>query len=227
MSKKKNELIPLQDNQVIDLSSPQEPEKKKKSFFGESVLDFFDTIFSLAFLFEIIKTLVICLAIVLPIRYFLIQPFYVVGASMEPNFYDHEYLIVDELSYRLRSPERGEVIVFKYPLDTRQFFIKRIIGLPGERIKISNGAISIFNQEYPNGKILDENKYLPAGLKTLKDIDVTLKENEYYVLGDNRNRSKDSTDFGPIDKKLIIGKALIRGWPIDRINYFEAPEYSF
>ena len=90
------------------------------------------------FVFEVVKVVVISLAIIIPVRYFLIQPFYVKGASMEPSFYDHEYLIVDEMSYRFRLPERGEIVVFKYPLDPSQYFIKRVIGLPGEKVEISS-----------------------------------------------------------------------------------------
>ena len=205
----------------------KEVKEKRTSFFIDNILEFLKTIFSLSFILEVIKTLIICLVIVLPIRFFLIQPFYVVGASMEPNFYDHEYLIVDELSYRLRNPERGEIIVFKYPLDMRQYFIKRIIGLPGERIKIDEGVIKIYNQKYPQGQILNENDYLSKNIKTLKQADITLSDEEYFVLGDNRSSSLDSRSFGPVKKEFIIGKALVRGWPINRATYFGAPNYDF
>src|SRR3989344_1293745 len=86
------------------------------------------------FFWEIFKVVVISLVIIIPIRYFLIKPFYVKGASMEPNFHDYEYLIIDEISYRFNQPARGEVVVFKYPFDQSQFFIKRIIGMPGETV---------------------------------------------------------------------------------------------
>ena len=89
------------------------------------------------FFVEVIQIILISCAIIIPIRYFLIQPFYVKGASMEPNFFDSEYLIIDELSYRMRVPERGEIVVFRYPRDPKEFFIKRIIGLPGETVEVS------------------------------------------------------------------------------------------
>lgn len=200
--------------------------REKFSFFIDNALEFLKTIFSLAFLLEIIKTIIICLVVVLPIRYFLIQPFYVKGASMEPNFYDHEYLIIDELSYRLRDPLRGEIIVFKYPLDPSQYFIKRIIALPDERIKVKEGKIIIFNQEDQYGKTLDESNYLSKEIKTFGELDITLKSDEYFVLGDNRGSSLDSRSFGPVKKGLIIGKALLRGWPFDRIDYFNQPKYN-
>ncbi len=168
---------------------------------------------------ETIKVIIISLAIILPIRYFIIQPFYVKGASMEPNFYDHEYLIIDEISYRFKEPQRGEVIVFRYPKDPKQFFIKRIIGLPGETIKIHDGKITIINQKHPGGFILDESAYL-GNKYTRGNLEVKLKKDEYFVLGDNRNSSLDSRIFGPIKRKSIIGRTWIRGWPLKRITIF-------
>src|SRR3989338_4671042 len=95
------------------------------------------------FIVELVKVVLISLVIILPVRYYLVQPFYVKGASMEPTFLDHEYLLIDEISYRFEKPERGAVVVFRYPRDPRQFFIKRIIGLPGETVHIKDGKISI------------------------------------------------------------------------------------
>lgn len=179
-----------------------------------------------AFILELIKVVVICLAIIIPVRYFLIQPFYVKGASMEPNFYDHEYLVIDELAYRLRTPKRGEIIVFHYPKDPRQYFIKRIIALPGEEIIISDGQVTIYNQRWTEGKLLDESSYLPAGVRTLGEVDLKLKADEYFVMGDNRNFSLDSRSFGEVPGENIVGRTWFRGWPIDRITHFELPEYN-
>lgn len=180
----------------------------------------------ISYILEIIKVVIISLAIIVPIRYFLIQPFYVKGASMEPNFYDHEYLIIDEISYRFNNPKRGDTIVFKYPKDQSQYFIKRIIGLPNERIEISNEKIIIYNEENPDGVAIDE-PYLEKGLKMPGSQTVDLGPEEYFVLGDNRLSSYDSRSFGPVHRKLIVGKAWIRGWPFGRIKVFEAPEYNF
>lgn len=174
------------------------------------------------FVWEIVKVASISLAIILPVRYFLIQPFYVKGASMEPNFHDHEYLIIDEISYRFNAPERGQVIVFRYPKDPQEYFIKRVIGLPGEEVQINDGKITIYNKEHPQGFTLDES-YLPSGLETM-DVSgskLQLGENEYFVLGDNRNNSKDSRSFGAVDKSFITGKVLFRGWPLDKITLFD------
>jgi signal peptidase I len=176
-----------------------------------------------AHLFELVKIVVISLAIIIPIRYYLVQPFYVKGASMEPNFYDQEYLIINEIGYRLGKPQRGDIVVFKYPRDPREYFIKRVIGLPGEKVQIKNGDVYIFNAaSNGEGKILDE-AYLPKDLKTygMSEDVVTLSSDEYYVLGDNRNASKDSRFFGPVDKSFLVGRVWLRGFPLDRLTVFK------
>ena len=129
-------------------------------------------------IFEVVKVVLISLAIILPVRMFLIQPFYVEGASMEPSFYDKEYLIINEITYRFNEPQRGEVIVFKYPKNPRQYYIKRIIGLPGETIEIRDGQV------YINNEILGE-EYIEL-LSSDNRRTVVLGDNEYFVLGDNR-----------------------------------------
>ena len=182
----------------------------------------------LAYVFELVKVVAISLAIIIPIRYYLIQPFYVKGASMEPNFYDKEYLIIDEISYRFHEPARGDIVVFRYPKNPEEFFIKRVIGLPGEKVQLKDGSVYIINQNYPNGVQLTED-YLPGDLRTygLSEEPTPLGEDEYYVLGDNRNSSKDSRSFGLVAKKYITGRVLLRGWPFSRFNLFSAPQYSY
>ena len=169
-------------------------------------------------IFEVVKVVLISLAIILPVRMFLIQPFYVEGASMEPSFYDKEYLIVNEITYRFNEPQRGEVIVFKYPKNPRQYYIKRIIGLPGETIEIRDGKV------YINNEILGE-EYIKL-LSSDNRKTVVLGGNEYFVLGDNRKNSSDSRLFGPLKEKYIIGKVWFRGWPLERISTFNLPEYN-
>ncbi len=178
----------------------------------------------LEYIGELIRVVIISLAIILPVRYFLVQPFYVKGASMEPNFHDREYLIIDELSYRLREPSRGEIVVFRYPADPSQFFIKRIIGLPGETIDIQNNKIKVVNKTEPTGLSLEE-PYLEAKDIIYGNFSVKLGQNEYYLLGDNRSFSLDSRQFGPVSKQFFIGRAWIRGWPPDRVTRFVAPDY--
>jgi len=167
---------------------------------------------------EMVRIVIISLLIVLPIRFFVAQPFIVRGASMDPSFRDGEYLVIDELSYRLGIPEREQVIVFRYPRDPQQFFIKRIIGLPGEAVIISNGGISIRKGNEPPMK-LDET-YLSPGLRTGPDITVELGLGEYFVLGDNRGNSSDSRVWGTLRSDLIIGRAIVRLWPPQRLSIF-------
>ncbi|MFY9462600.1 MAG: signal peptidase I [Candidatus Sungiibacteriota bacterium] len=172
---------------------------------------------------EIVRILLISLAIVVPIRYFIVQPFVVRGASMEPNFTDQEYLVIDEASYYFRAPLRGEVIVFRYPRDTSEFFIKRIIGLPGEKITIQKGSVMIANSKYPEGFMLEE-KYLDPALKTYPDIQKNLGQDEYFMLGDNRNASSDSRIWGVLPRKLIIGRAFLSAWP--PATFGRIPDYA-
>jgi len=179
----------------------------------------------LFFIWEITKIVVIALVIVIPIRYFIFQPFYVKGASMEPNFNDGDYLIVDEITYRFKAPQRGEVIVFRYPNDPSQRYIKRIIGLPGETIEVEQGKVMIYNNE---GKevTLEEAAYLPADIFTPGDMRIVLNESEYFVLGDNRTASSDSRRWGPLPRQNIIGRALIRAWPPTALAKIAAPIYE-
>src|SRR4030043_1009546 len=114
----------------------------------------------LLFMWEVSKIVILALLIVIPIRYFIFQPFFVRGQSMEPNFENGDYLIIDEISYRFRDPLRGEVVVFKYPNDPSQRYIKRIIGLPGETIEIQGGQITVLNEE--GRTALEESEYLSA-----------------------------------------------------------------
>jgi len=177
------------------------------------------------FIWETIKVVVFSLIIIIPVRYFLIQPFYVKGASMEPNFFDHEYLVIDEISYRLGEINRGDVVVFRYPNDPSQYFIKRIIGLPGETVAIKDGKVFITNSTRPDGFYLDESSYLP-NTYTQGDKELNLSATEFFVLGDNRDSSLDSRIFGPIDRPSIVGRAWVRGWPFNRLQVFSTPAYN-
>lgn len=191
--------------------------------FKEQIKNFFSQVF------ELVKIVVISLAIIIPIRYYLIQPFYVKGASMEPTFYDQEYLIVNEIGYKVNPPQRGDVVVFRYPRDPQEFFIKRIVGLPGEKVQVKDGQVVVYNQDNNwQGVSLNED-YLPKSLKTygMNDDIVTLNNEEYYVLGDNRNASKDSRVFGPVNKSFLIGRVWLRGFPFSRAQYFEPKSTQF
>ncbi len=157
---------------------------------------------------ELLKIGIIALLIVIPIRYFVFQPFVVRGASMEPNFTDFDYLIINEISYRFEAPKRGDVIVFDSPMTPSQRFIKRVIGLPGETVKIQQNEINIITPE--KTITLNESSYLPTSLVTSNSNAVTLDLDEYFVLGDNRPYSYDSRYFGAIKRDTIIGKVAFK-----------------
>lgn len=180
-----------------------------------------------AFFWEMVKVIILAVIIIVPIRYFLVQPFFVRGASMEPNFADGEYLVVDELSYRWRAPRRGEVVVFRFPNNHAQFFIKRIIGLPGDTVKLEGGQVIIQNDTYPTGVMLDESGYLPAGVRTGGQHTVELGHGTYFVLGDNREASSDSRQWGTLDLSEIVGRTWVRAWPPTRLTWFEAIRPQF
>lgn len=175
------------------------------------------------FLVELVKIVVIALAIIVPIRTFILQPFYVKGASMEPTFRDNEYLIIDELSYRLHQPQRGDVVVLRNP-SLGEFLIKRLIGLPGERLTINDGKITITNAAYPAGVVLDERIYLAGSVITFGNLDLILGDGQYFVLGDNRPASLDSRSFGPVTRRDIIGRTAFRAWPLSRATGFSTPK---
>lgn len=174
--------------------------------------------------FEVLEVALIAIGAVILIRNFLIQPFLVSGTSMAPNFHDGDYLLVDELVYRFREPVRGEVAVFRYPNseERRTFFIKRIIGLPGERVLVKNNTVTVFSGD--NGVMLTE-EYLASGLLTSGNSDVTLKESEFFVLGDNRSFSFDSRQWGPLPRSNMVGLVRLRLWPLGSIRAFAAPSY--
>jgi len=166
---------------------------------------------------EILRFALIALAIVIPIRVFVAQPFIVSGASMEPTFHNGEYLIVDQVTYRLEEPMRGDVIIFKYPKDPSKYFIKRLIGMPGDTVSIEGNVITIYNLEYPEGIVIPE----PYVLQMSPDTSVTevLGDGEYFVMGDNRDNSSDSRMWGVLQQNLIVGRAFLRLFPIDEAGY--------
>jgi signal peptidase I len=177
------------------------------------------------FILELIKVALLAGLTIWLVRYFLFKPFYVKGQSMEPNFYEKEYLIIDELTYRFREPSRGEVIVLKAPAPVeKDYYLKRIVGLPGEKISVQENKVIVYNREHPEGKVVEEN-YLTE--TTPGSISITLGSDQYFVLGDNRDASFDSRRFGAIRKDDIIGRTWIRGWPILRASIISAPKYNF
>lgn len=178
------------------------------------------------FFWEVIKIIVVSLAIIVPIRYYLVQPFFVKGASMEPSFEDKDYVLIDEITFRFRQPQRGEIIVFRAPNDLSQFYIKRIVGLPGEAVQIKDNQVTIFNVQNSNGFVLNETEYLNQEVITSGDLKTNIDLNEYFVLGDNREHSSDSRIWGPVGKNLISGRVFFRAWPFDKAGKFRPVEYK-
>jgi len=211
----------------LSLGSSEDRRKKKQEEISQSKDDSTPSFAKSpkSFFIELIKIVVIALAISIPIRYFLFQPFYVRGASMEPTFQDSEYLIIDEITYRFSDPERGDVIVVRNPQHESEFFIKRIIALPSETISIEDGVVTIFSNTLIDGLLLEET-YLGDGVYTSGTVNIKLDEDEYYVLGDNRSVSLDSRAFGPLEKEYLVGRAWLRVWPFDRFQHFVTPDYQ-
>ena len=196
------------------------------------------------FIWELLKIILISIALIVPIRLFLVQPFYVQGASMYPNFIENDYLLVDEITYGVRDPisnkrivggrgpERGEIIVFSCNFtqcgnSKGDYLIKRVVGLPGETVMLRAGRVYIMTKDHPQGVELTEPYVAPSrGFFAQEETSRTLGDNQYFVLGDNRDVSFDSEDFGPIPLSSIIGRVWVRGWPFDRLTSFRIPSYS-
>ena len=168
------------------------------------------------FISEILRFALVALIIVLPIRLFIAQPFIVSGASMETTFSTGQYLIVDQLTYHFEEPERGDVIIFRYPKDPSKFFIKRIIGLPGDTLSINGHEVTITNAEHPDGTTLDES-YI-QDVRPLGNLTETLGEGEYFVMGDNRDASSDSRAWGVLQRDKIVGRAFLRLFPLSEVG---------
>jgi len=173
-------------------------------------------------LFEVVETVVVAVIAVILVRTFIAQPFLVSGSSMEPNFKDGDYLLVDELAFRFREPVRGEVVVFKYPGDHKTYYIKRIIGLPGERVVIKDDLVVVYGMD--DKKIELKESYI-SGMSIQRDVNETLSKNEYFVMGDNRDFSYDSRSWGPLTRGEVTGVVKLRLWPFNSVNTFKPATY--
>jgi signal peptidase I len=170
----------------------------------------------LRILWLLVKFSVAALFITLPIRWFVAQPFLVTGPSMEPTFKTNEYLVIDKLWYHLHQPQRGDVIIMRYPLDPSMYFVKRIIGMPGETVSITNGIVTILS---PGGaSVVLHEPYIVTQAGKAENETTTLAEDEYFVLGDNRAQSSDSREWGPLQAKFIVGRAFVRLLPLNEIQ---------
>lgn len=181
----------------------------------------------LASLLEVLEIAVIAVGAVFIVRTFFVQPFLVSGTSMYPTFSNGDYVLTDELTYRIRPPERGEVVVFHEKSDYSTYLIKRVIGLPGERVVVNNNTVTIYNQQHPQGFVLNES-YLPKGTITSggEYQDVTLSSSTYMMFGDNREVSYDSRSWGPLPASDIVGIVRFRLWPLNTIGIFGGEQYN-
>lgn len=175
------------------------------------------------FLIDTIQSLLLAAAVFLVIYVFFFRPFQVNGESMYPNFYDKQYILTNIIALRFSEPRLGEVVVFKAPPDPEKDYVKRVIGLPHDRVLLKNGVI------YVNNKKLDESAYIKPEIETsagafLRDSqEITVTEENYFVLGDNRPHSSDSREWGFVPKKNIIGKSFFAYWPLDTIGFVKNP----
>ena len=168
-------------------------------------------------LLELAQFAFIALLIVIPVRMFIAQPFIVSGASMENTLHTNEFLIIDEISYRFEDPERGDVIVFRYPNDPSKFFIKRVIGLPGETIDIQGNVVKIIEND--SREVTLNEPYIKTMAENTS-LTETLGDREYFVMGDNRDASSDSRVWGVLNREKIVGRALFRLFPFSKIDVF-------
>lgn len=178
----------------------------------------------LSLVFEMIQVVVFAVAIFLFVYLLLTQPHKINGASMEPNFFDSQYLLTDKVSYRIGKPERGDVIVFEAPPTQEEEFIKRIIALPGEQVSVQDGKVFVNKKElvesYLSSQVITRNAKFFSPDKVL-----TVPEDEYFVLGDNRDHSLDSRTFGFVTREMVTGKAWFIYWPLSVFGTISEPSY--
>ncbi|MBI2404628.1 signal peptidase I [Candidatus Gottesmanbacteria bacterium] len=181
---------------------------------------------AVAAVFDFLQSIVVVLAIMVMIYLFIMSPQEISGASMEANFHNGEFILTNKIEYKFLDPKRGDVVVFKSPRNKEVDFIKRVIALPGETVRLSSSTFFI------NGQKLDE-PYLTPGVYTFggsylrENSEVVVPPGKYFVVGDNRPHSSDAREFGPIAKEDFIGKALLRYWPFSRVGLISRPTYFF
>ena len=210
------------------IEQPQSESLNKITPGGEK-----QTVSFLSFFFDLLKTFVIVVIIAFSIRFFVVQPFVVDGDSMLPNFINNEYLIAEKISYDFKEPSRGDVVIFRYPKNPSVIYIKRVIGKPGETVEIKDNKVFVATSTTSEEKVLDETGYLPASIKTYPLTDfgsstsykITLGDNEFFVLGDNREHSSDSREWGILPKANIIGRVMVTVSPLDHFKIFTHLSY--
>lgn len=178
------------------------------------------------FFLDVIEVFIVAGAIFIIVYFFLFQPHQVQGNSMFPNFHNREYILTDKISYRFHEPERGDIVIFKPPGQENYEFIKRIIGLPGENLKINGGEVYI-NERRLEETYLQDSIFTRPGSFMAEGETVSVGENQYFVMGDNRSFSSDSRDWGFVPAENVAGKAWIRYWPPSEAGVIKDYHYSF
>lgn len=209
---------------VVAAPPPSPVEKKFKNVDNENL---FATVSKkvVSFFFDFLETIVVALSIFVVVYLFLFQPHEIKGNSMEPNYHNDEYILTDKVSYRFREPDRGDVIIFRAPTNPDVDYIKRIIALPGEQVKIQNGQVYVNNQPLAEGYVEGTTPLLPAS--TMQEgVPIVVADGELFVMGDNRAHSSDSREFGPIDMKSVIGRAFLRYWPPQQFAILSQARYA-
>ncbi|MBI3379995.1 signal peptidase I [Candidatus Gottesmanbacteria bacterium] len=176
------------------------------------------------FFLDFLETIVVALSIFVVIYLFLMQPHEIKGSSMEPNFYNNQYILTDKISYRLHEPSRGDVVIFKAPIDPDQDYIKRVIGLTGDKVKVQNGSVYVNGEKLKEDYLKDPTFMFPGSFMA-DGVEITVPPGKLFVMGDNRPHSSDSRVFGPIPLDTIIGRAFIRYWPIDALGVLPGVHY--
>ena len=222
MEDKDNEFTVIESYKEIENNSEQL--NNLESAKVSPVKEFF------AFFLDLLKTGVIIFVVAFAVRYFAIQPFIVDGESMMPNYVNNEYLLAEKVSYLFGGPKRGDTVVFKYPRNPNINYIKRIIGLPGETVKIKDGKVIIINSDYPAGIILSES-YLSSNINTNtnrnnEELTQIIGRDEYFVMGDNRPHSSDSREWGVLPKQNIAGRAWLTLMPLNKFSVHHHVNYN-
>lgn len=210
---------------VLVASPPPLPDKQKEESSSLIMLPVLLIRRIVNFFMDFLETSVVALSIFVVVYLFFVQPHEIKGNSMEPNFHNNEYILTDKISYRFSEPQRGDVIIFKAPRNPDQDYIKRIIGVPGNMVKIQGGSVYINGVKLDETYLKDSTNLLPGN--SLKEgQEITVGPNTFFVLGDNRSHSSDSREFGPIASNLIIGKALLRYWPLTEFGLVSGAHYN-
>lgn len=209
-----NEAIPS-----VFVASKNEPEEPAHDNFFSLIIKKF-----VNFVLDFLETIVVALSIFVVVYLFIMQPHEIKGSSMEPNFQDKEYILTDKISFRIHSPNRGDVVIFKAPVNPDVDYIKRVIGLPGDRVKVQYGFVYV-NGEKLNEYYLRDTTSLFSGSFMSEGVEVLVPEGKIFVMGDNRPHSSDSRQFGPVPISDVIGRAFIRYWPVTAIGVLPKINY--